>query len=469
MNIIFFIWQFYNFNNNVKTKNLLFATLSTLWISGLSAQTDYDVRGLYTDYRGFWKSELPTINTVRADSSHNMLAFKAPNGIIYSTGVDDAKLTANGISFIPQIYRGLPVMSTGTNLIIGAARNIPENTLSTTPFVYLIDGVNGLDLGTGLFNTRGTNIYTISNLQPQAIGDGIPDILIPQVGNLPNNPDVFKFTNANNQIVGNQIDILFNNDIPTLGNTFWHFYEPTNPLTPTTRAINGSRGIKMLAFDFADFGITTSNYTEITNFTHVLSGDSDQSFVAYNYTSLSILPIELSEFSIKRHNDNIELTWRTASEQNNDFFTIEKSKDGNNWEAIHSIKSAAINGNSVQLLTYRFVDTNPYTGQNYYRIKQTDFDGKSEYSEMRVVNFVEREQGIRLFPNPSNDIIQITGLNEVKSMQLINTQGQIIQQFEVSNNTFSQEVDMSTRPAGVYYLKVIKNNNGHILQSIIKQ
>jgi len=76
---------------------------------------------------------------------------------------------------------------------------------------------------------------------------------------------------------------------------------------------------------------------------------------------------------------NIELYWVTSNEINNDYFTIEKSNDGINFEIVEIILGA---GNSDILLEYSFVDKNPINGISYYRLKQTDFDGKFEYSDI---------------------------------------------------------------------------------------
>jgi hypothetical protein len=96
----------------------------------------------------------------------------------------------------------------------------------------------------------------------------------------------------------------------------------------------------------------------------------------------NILPITLLSFSAKAEKGKVRTEWITASETNNDYFTIERSKDGRDWEKIGTVDGA---GNSTSELTYRFADERPYSGISYYRLRQTDFDGESSLSEVRSV------------------------------------------------------------------------------------
>jgi hypothetical protein len=76
------------------------------------------------------------------------------------------------------------------------------------------------------------------------------------------------------------------------------------------------------------------------------------------------------------------LEWVTKSERNNDYFSIERSEDGKIFETIKQINGA---GNSTKKLHYDFTDYSPLRGTNYYRLKQTDYDGKSEYSKIITI------------------------------------------------------------------------------------
>lgn len=100
------------------------------------------------------------------------------------------------------------------------------------------------------------------------------------------------------------------------------------------------------------------------------------------------LPIELIEFDAEYSEDQTELYWKTATEINNDYFTVERSKDGEQWNKIEYVEGA---GNSNEELQYEIKDENPHAGLNYYRLKQTDYDGKYSYSD---IIFVDHSSGL---------------------------------------------------------------------------
>jgi len=121
------------------------------------------------------------------------------------------------------------------------------------------------------------------------------------------------------------------------------------------------------------------------------------------------LPVELISFEANANEDKVDLEWITASEINNDFFTIERSSDAINWEDVSKINGA---GNSNQTISYYDVDYNPIVGTSYYRLKQTDFNGEYKYSNIVPVKFIKgtsENQLINIFPNPANSgsIVQL--------------------------------------------------------------
>jgi hypothetical protein len=112
------------------------------------------------------------------------------------------------------------------------------------------------------------------------------------------------------------------------------------------------------------------------------------------------LPVKLLNFKAINEKKNVNLKWSTVSEINNDFFTVERSDDGVDWVEIANLKGA---GNSNKQNNYSTFDYFPVKGQSYYRLKQTDFDGKYSYSDVETV-FLEGNVNadILLYPNPIN-------------------------------------------------------------------
>lgn len=112
------------------------------------------------------------------------------------------------------------------------------------------------------------------------------------------------------------------------------------------------------------------------------------------------LPIELINFSANQNEDKVDLYWTTATEINNDYFTIEKTKDFVNYESVSTIDGA---DNSTTIINYQTKDNTPYRGISYYRLKQTDFNGDYTYSPLVAVDFKSNtEFSFDLYPNPSS-------------------------------------------------------------------
>ncbi len=143
--------------------------------------------------------------------------------------------------------------------------------------------------------------------------------------------------------------------------------------------------------------------------------------------SKSVLPIELLDFNCSLNGTVVNIDWETASEINNDFFTIEKSIDGINFSPILTQKGA---GNSNQVIQYFDIDKSPWLGINYYRLKQTDFDGTYSYSKIKSVNLTDlKEANISIFPNPAQSkiTIQFNSLeNEPCNYEIFDAFGQMV-------------------------------------------
>ena len=121
------------------------------------------------------------------------------------------------------------------------------------------------------------------------------------------------------------------------------------------------------------------------------------------------LPIELTKFTAVPNGNKVDLAWETATETNNAYFTIEKSKDGISFTKLIDMPAA---GNSIHTTYYAETDYQPYTGTSYYRLKQTDNNGNYKYYPMVSVNF-STLQSIYIYPNPignaSNITVEVTG------------------------------------------------------------
>jgi hypothetical protein len=121
-------------------------------------------------------------------------------------------------------------------------------------------------------------------------------------------------------------------------------------------------------------------------------------YIGSKNNAQSPLPIELTQFNATPNDNFVDVTWTTATETNNDYFTVEKSKDAINFEQVAIVDGA---GNSVQTRNYQTADENPFGGVSYYRLKQTDLNGAFTYSNIVPVTFNSTDFSISVFPNPS--------------------------------------------------------------------
>ncbi len=179
----------------------------------------------------------------------------------------------------------------------------------------------------------------------------------------------------------------------------------------------------------------------------------------------SALPVELVSFrSQVVDNEAVILTWETATELNNDYFIVEHSVDGKNYVPVGHITG---NGTTDEIQYYTYEHVKPYFGENYYRLKQVDFDGQFEYSNIVTAIIKMEEAKINVFPNP---VVASRGINvrwigdfgkENIQMIITNTTGKQVFVTEIdARNERESFIDLSSLGlnAGIYYLTVNDKN-----------
>jgi hypothetical protein len=187
------------------------------------------------------------------------------------------------------------------------------------------------------------------------------------------------------------------------------------------------------------------------------------------------LPIELLEFKANLQNKKVLLSWSTASETNNDYFTIERSVDGINFKSVLTQRGA---GNSTSRKNYEAIDENPIEGQSYYRLKQTDFDGKFTYSEMRAINnkdlSAKEELAINsIAPNPFDSELEIEYTMKSKGnviITLLSSDGKTVERKKIKadegSNRYKFDTSHNIKP-GTYFV-VVDHEGQRITRKIIK-
>lgn len=160
---------------------------------------------------------------------------------------------------------------------------------------------------------------------------------------------------------------------------------------------------------------------------------------------IAALPVTISKIGCFPTINGNQLYWTTENEVNNEGFYIEHAADNVEYNTIGFVRGA---GNSDRQQQYHFVDKNVESGTHYYRLKQVDFDGRFDYSEVLSCS-VEETESIRLLSQQISDLVQIIAQKQ-HNLQIFDYLGKNIQNVVVREG-FTQ-IDMSTWPKGIYFI-----------------
>lgn len=163
----------------------------------------------------------------------------------------------------------------------------------------------------------------------------------------------------------------------------------------------------------------------------------------------SVLPVKLLNFNANVQGKQTMLTWATASEVNNQGFEVQKSTDGENFETIGFVKGA---GNANQVKRYTFTDEN--NAHAYYRLKQVDFDGQFEYSN--IVTVEQADMVVSLTPNPFTNSIEVIGNSNITSVEIVDVTGKT-RIASIVNGTHATIINTEELSNGIYLMRI---NNG---------
>jgi hypothetical protein len=174
----------------------------------------------------------------------------------------------------------------------------------------------------------------------------------------------------------------------------------------------------------------------------------------------SPLPITLISFTGTAKKYGVELDWKTATETNNDYFTVLHSPTGKNFEPVGTADGS---GTTNQEHNYSLIHYKPVVGRNYYQLRQTDFDGQSVTSEAIAVNVLSLEPLIAVYPNPISENqalnVVINGLpaNRAMDFQIMNMRGITMNGSKVvtdGDGTLKTSVSLNGISPGMYVLKI---------------
>lgn len=219
--------------------------------------------------------------------------------------------------------------------------------------------------------------------------------------------------------------------------------------------------------EMTDFGTITSS-TPVVFDGSKKSTSGPEEFTLASTTSDHALPVVWHNVYCIPNLTNVEVFWSTLSETNNEFFEVQRAGNDGTFKTIAKISGA---GNSSSQNTYSYVDENPIIGISYYRIKQVDFDGQSDYSKTTVVEYKGFNDGagklLTLCPNPYNGdelALLLTGFDSKNSLTITvtNITGKVIKEFSIDNipqrlNLIPNKIERL--PKGVYLINIVNDGS----------
>jgi hypothetical protein len=180
----------------------------------------------------------------------------------------------------------------------------------------------------------------------------------------------------------------------------------------------------------------------------------------------SLLSISLLSFTGHCDNQSSVLQWSTATETDNDYFTIERSHNGTEWAIVGTVDGV---GTSSTQQSYSLIDMNDNKEITYYRLKQTDFDKTHEYSNIIALNKCNKIKinHFSIYPNPSTGKVNLLfngNTSKIKSIDVFNAQGKNV----YSTIGFQSMIDLSNTIHGIYFIRIQHNSEITTLKFILK-
>lgn len=342
---------------------------------------------------------------------------------------------------------------------------------------YLASNTSIYEFPLGDGNTT-ANYKRLDLINNNLTGTGYLDTYVAAISNSGNNVDSRIVTTQNGSTMSDVLEAAEWNLVPDIqptGGTYGVMLYTAN--TGLTAGDDNTFCAVKRADASADYADWNSYYTTTTI---PASGSAGRIYNSGNgyaqrtgYTSFSKhahaktgspLPIKLLSFDAIKKDKVAVLDWATAQEQNSNCFEIERSRDAKGFIPILKTNAA---GYSNGILNYQLIDERPLKGNNYYRLKETDFDGKFEYSEVRKLNFEETSKGLELYQSGTNLIIKLEKSTEVEEISLFDVSGRLVESYPLHlNEAGTYEQALNSLSSGIYLISA-KTNNGIISQRII--
>ncbi|MBK8655673.1 MAG: T9SS type A sorting domain-containing protein [Haliscomenobacter sp.] len=200
-----------------------------------------------------------------------------------------------------------------------------------------------------------------------------------------------------------------------------------------------------------------------------LSRSGVTSLSPFTVSSGGALPIALFDFKAEAFQSSALLTWRTASELNNDYMAVERSADAIEFQEIGRVKGQ---GTTQQPQDYRFTDEDPLPGINYYRLRQVDIDGAMEYHKVVAVDFRPEgaaSTGLTAFPSPATDDLHVRLAAPFQSeaeYTVTDLQGRVVLRGVFPAQSAQETISIQPLPSGLFVLSLSQDGRTEVVRFV---
>ena len=432
----------------------------------------------------------------------SFLSIAALSSTSFVVAYNDGGNSGHGTAIIGMVS-GIDI-TYGDEVVFNAAstNDLSITTLSSTSFVVAYRDVGNIDEGTAIVGTvSGADITYDDEFVFNAASTSFPSIAA-----LSSTSFVVAYQDVGNSNQGTAIVGTVSGTTITYGNKSVFNAAPTLMNNRVARAMNSTQfvvvfsdagdGVKgkvrigtvsgtgttaTIAFGSEEEFTTQTFFPSVASLTDQLIGpptgfstkyviayddrtDSNHGYAIIGDASNDVVPVELTFFRGQATTNGNALQWQTASEFNNDGFEVQRSSNGKEWKKMGFV---AGNGTTVETQDYTFLDERPIAGANYYRLKQIDFDGTFEYSDVVAISdesAITKDE-LTTFPNPVMEVLnyQVTDMEAVRSVQLFDVFGKLV---KVAARVDGQ-LSLSDLATGMYVL-VVETNRSSLQQIVVK-
>lgn len=215
----------------------------------------------------------------------------------------------------------------------------------------------------------------------------------------------------------------------------------------TTTAANNAPDVNFGTSVLSNVSLDWRNGPDAGNFANYDGQTIGLGNISFTTTGCA-LPVNLVRVQAQPSQEGVEISWQTDGEQNSAYFQVQRGNDAQSFESIGNKIDAA--GTTNDRKTYRFTDLTPLSGINYYRLKQTDFDGSHQFSKIISINLQAAADQLSVYPNPTADVVAIKNLaaDQEAYLQIYSLAGLVVKE----GFTSAGQMAVGGLPNGLYFV-----------------